>query len=120
MSGRMFASRIADLSLDAAAGRLRYSRHYRQRLPARPTPNQSEIRFMLCNDDPQVIEDYPEDSRGSSCLIRGETDIDGRVGHLLCSNPPDSLIITAYFPGETEPEEWDTDYWTRSGRGDQP
>ena len=59
---------------------------------------------MLCEDDPQAIEDYPEDSRGSCCIIRGETDINGRVGHLLCSNPPNSLVITAYFPGKLNRE----------------
>lgn len=52
----------------------------------------------------EVIEDYPEDGRGHSCLLRGETS-PGRIVHVVCSPKEDYLaIITAYIP---DAAEWD-------------
>ena len=49
-----------------------------------------------------LIEDYPEDPRGHSCLLLGRAN-DGRPIHVVCSPKPDYLaIITAYVPGESE------------------
>jgi hypothetical protein len=108
----MYQSRIAKLCAAAASGSLISIPHYTQRLTTRATPNQEDIRFLLCEDAPEVIEDYPEDERGATCLIRGETD-SGRVGHVVCSYPPDNRVITAYFPAETQPWKWDSGYRIR-------
>lgn len=52
----------------------------------------------------EVIEDYPEDVRGHSCLLAGET-AEGRTIHVVCSPKNAYLaIITAYVP---ETGEWD-------------
>ena len=50
----------------------------------------------------QVIEDYPDDKYGSSCLISGLTQ-SNRILHVQCSYPSRPLIkiITVYEP----------DYW---------
>ncbi|HUU01198.1 MAG TPA: DUF4258 domain-containing protein [Myxococcota bacterium] len=52
----------------------------------------------------EVIEDYPEDKYGPSCLILGFTFV-GRPIHVQCSYPARPLIkiITLYEP--------DTDLW---------
>ena len=52
----------------------------------------------------EVIEDYPDDKYGPSCLILGYTK-DGRPLHIQCSHPSRSLIkiITLYQP---DPELW--------------
>ena len=52
----------------------------------------------------EVVEDYPEDKYGPSCLILGFTK-NGRPLHLQCSYPSRSLvkIITLYDP---DPERW--------------
>ena len=52
----------------------------------------------------EIIEDYPEDKYGPSCLILGFTQ-DGRPFHLQCSYPSRPLIkvITLYEPG---PDLW--------------
>ena len=112
----MYQSRLATLCLEAMSGSLRFSQHYVQRLLARPTPDQSEVRRLLCDDDSQAIEDYPQDPRGSSCLIWGITGLDGRIGHVQCANPPDSLVITAYFPADTEQAAWEHNYRRRRAR----
>ncbi len=53
----------------------------------------------------EVIEDYPQDKYGPSCLVLGRTRA-GRPLHVHCTYPSRPLlkIITAYEPGLTE---WD-------------
>ena len=52
----------------------------------------------------EIIEDYPEDKFGPSCLICGKTSLE-RPLHVQCSYPtrPKVKIITVYEP---DPEEW--------------
>lgn len=52
----------------------------------------------------EIIEDYPEDKFGQSCLIYGKTEL-GRPLHTQCSYPtrPKIKIITVYEP---DPNEW--------------
>lgn len=51
-----------------------------------------------------VIEDYPEDVRGHSCLLSGATSLE-RIIHVVCSPKVDYLeIVTAYIP---DLAEWD-------------
>ena len=58
----------------------------------------------------QVIEDYPTDARGHSCLMMANTSNE-RVVHVVCSPKDDYLaVITAYLPSN---EEWNRDLRTR-------
>ena len=46
----------------------------------------------------EVVEDYPEDARGHSCLLLGLDDAN-RAIHVVCSPKDEYLaIITAYLP----------------------
>ena len=58
-----------------------------------------------------IIESYPEDPRGPSCLILGSTE-GRRPLHVVCGNleAEQILILTAYEP---DPEEWEPDWKTR-------
>ena len=58
----------------------------------------------------EIIEEYPQDKYGPSCLIYGTTK-KGRRIHVHCSVDP-VWIITAYDP-TLNPEEWDKDYKRR-------
>jgi hypothetical protein len=73
-----------------------------------------EIREIIANG--QVIEDYPNDKYGPSCLISGLTQT-RRPIHVQCSYPSRSLvrIITLYQP---DPQKWDEDFTQRRNRGD--
>jgi hypothetical protein len=64
-----------------------------------------EIREAVSRGE--VIEDYPQDKYGPSCLILGFTQI-GRPLHIQCSYPsrPVIKIITVYSPDPDEWEEW--------------
>ncbi len=58
----------------------------------------------------EVIEDYPGDPRGPSCLILGRSG--ERPIHVVCGlmDAEEILIVTAYQP---DPEEWESDWATR-------
>ena len=57
-----------------------------------------------------VIEDYPTDPRGHSCLLVGFGD-HGRAVHVVCSPKDEYLaVITAYLP---DPEQWSPDFRRR-------
>jgi hypothetical protein len=64
----------------------------------------AEIEEAISNR-PELIEDYPEDKYGPSCLILGFTVV-GRPLHVQCSYPTRPLIkvITLYEP---DPLAWD-------------
>lgn len=51
-----------------------------------------------------VIEDYPDDKYGPSCLLFGQTSA-GRPLHIQCSYPSRDLVkvITVYEP---DPDRW--------------
>ena len=60
-----------------------------------------EVKEALLNGE--IIEDYPEDKRGHSCLVYGKSRV-GKDIHLLCGTAYDILwIITVYEP---DPAEW--------------
>jgi len=58
----------------------------------------------------EIIEDYPDDKYGPSCLVLGFTRA-GRAVHIQCSHPSRSMVklITVYEP---DPAEW-ADFRTR-------
>ena len=60
-----------------------------------------------------ILEEYPDDARGASCLIFGLAA--ERPLHVLCGRleAEEILIITAYEP---DPEEWMDDWKTRKTR----
>jgi len=67
-----------------------------------------EVRSVA--DEGEVIEDYPEDQRGHSCLLLG-AGVTERSIHVVCSPKGDYLaVITAYLPSD---EEWEKDSRTR-------
>ncbi len=68
-----------------------------------------EIEQAICNGT--IIEPYPDDPRGPSCLVLGLTSRD-RPLHVICGRLEEDeiLIVTAYEP---DPEEWEADWKTR-------
>ena len=60
-----------------------------------------------------IIEDYPNDPRGASCLILGR--VGSRPLHILFARleAEEILIVTAYEP---DSEEWENNWQTRKAR----
>ncbi len=68
----------------------------------------AEVRKVIFEGE--IIEDYPEDARGHSCLIVGRGDVD-RAIHIVCSPKDEYLaIITAYIPSK---DQWLDDFKSR-------
>lgn len=89
------------------------ARSYRFTLHAgdRMTEREISVRNLeeaILSVEAEVIEDYPGDPRGASCLILGFTS-DARPWHIQCTYPPNVSVVTAYQPS---PEEW-VDWKTR-------
>ena len=62
-----------------------------------------EVRDVLLSCT--VVEDYPEDNRGHSCLVWGKTKV-GKDLHIVCGLAVDALwVITVYEP---EKDKWET------------
>lgn len=58
----------------------------------------------------ELVENYPHDSRGHSCLLLGVGDTD-RAIHVVCSPKAEYLaVITAYLP---DTDQWSSDYRRR-------
>ena len=61
----------------------------------------SEVQSVVVTGD--LVEDYPNDPRGHSCLVLG-FGADRRPIHVVCSPKADYLaVITAYVP---DPAQW--------------
>lgn len=59
-----------------------------------------EVREAILGPAAEMVEDYPADKYGPSCLIYGVTNT-GRVLHVQAN--PEGVIITTYEP---DPAEW--------------
>lgn len=66
-----------------------------------------EIGEALLSDSFELIEDYPNDPRGASCLILGFTS-EYKPVHMVCgiSLPDVIVLITVYRPNADEWINW--------------
>jgi hypothetical protein len=93
----------------AAARRLLFLPHaVRQMSRPERMITTAEIEAVITSGE--LVEDYPEDVRGHSCLLLGFGE-ESRPIHVVCSPKEDYLaIITAYLP---EPAQWSSDFTRR-------
>jgi len=67
----------------------------------------ADIRAVI--EAGEIIENYPDDTRGHSCLMMGFED--KRPLHVVCTPKGDYVaVITAYIPSD---QEWENDYRKR-------
>ena len=94
-------SLIDDIRAKFAKGEFEFSRHAVDQT-LRRTITVAEVRDVIAVGE--VIEDYPDDKYGPSCLILGWT-ATKRPLHIQCSYPsrPIIKVITLYEP---DPDLW--------------
>jgi hypothetical protein len=100
---------IVEASRHAAQQRLLFLPHAIRQMsrPERMITPQEVERVVMAGE---LVEDYPYDSRGHSCLLLGFGDAD-RAIHVVCSPKEDYLaVITAYLP---DTAQWSPDYRRR-------
>lgn len=93
-----------------AEGRYAFSKHAeRERQADMILTRELEEALLTCG----IIEDYPNDPRGHSCLVLGFSG--ERPIHVVCSvkrDPEELFLITVYDPSK-RPEEWMDNYRRR-------
>jgi methanogenic corrinoid protein MtbC1 len=98
---------LEEMKKKVNAGEYRYTIHALERCVER---NISPIEVEEVMLSGEIIEDYPQDKYGPSCLIYGKTKT-GRIIHVQCSIGP-VWVITTYDPASA-PEEWEEDFRRR-------
>ncbi len=99
---------MKDEIVESAKHRILYLSHAVKQM-TRPERMISPVEVEATIVDGSVIEEYPNDARGRSCLIMHWQG--GRCIHVVCAPKSDYLaIITAYLPDE---EQWGSDFRTR-------
>jgi hypothetical protein len=88
-------------------GDYRWRQHAVERSIEREIAETQVVEIVLTGE---IIEEYPDDKYGPSCLIFGRTQ-SGRPIHVQCCLPPTVWIITLY---ELDPDEW-IDFKKRKG-----
>jgi hypothetical protein len=95
-----------------AEGKYTFSKHAeREREADMILVRELEEALRTC----EIIEDYPDDPRGASCLVLGLAD--QRPLHAVCAlkhDPEEMFLITVYDPTK-RPEQW-TDQYRRRRR----
>ncbi|MCH7756243.1 DUF4258 domain-containing protein [candidate division KSB1 bacterium] len=92
---------IEEIQEKIKLGEYEYSRHAVDQSILREISNEEIIAVIQSGE---IIEDYPQDKYGPSCLIAGSTP-KGRWVHVQVSYPgrPKVKVITVYQPNT---EEW--------------
>jgi len=95
-----------------AEGKYEFSKHAEREREADMISVRELEAALECSE---IIEDYPDDPRGPSCLVLGFSG--QRPIHAVCSvrqNPEELFLITVYDPSR-RPEHW-TDQYRRRRR----
>jgi len=101
------SKKIAWLQKYVKEGKHRFTLHAVERCIERDI-SPVEIEEVILSGE--IIEDYPHDKYGPTCLVYGATK-KGRILHVLCSLEP-VWIITAYDP-KLRAKEWDESFKVR-------
>jgi hypothetical protein len=83
-------------------GRYQFKLHALQRINERGIlPSEVRDALLACS----VVEDYPDDKRGHSCLVWGKA-ARGRDLHMVCGLTDEIVwVVTIYEP---KPDTWET------------
>ena len=71
-----------------------------------------ELEWCLIDDEPEIIEEYPDDPRGPCCLILAWNQVGRPVHTCVGYGGTRPLVITVYRP-DLEPARWENGFNTR-------
>lgn len=90
---------LSAIQMAVRGGQVFFTDHAVRQMVARDIMDGEAVEALMSGE---IIEEYPDDKYGPSCLVYGQTSVD-RPLHILCSVPPRVRIITVYEP---DPDEW--------------
>ena len=88
-------------------GRIAYGPHFARQM-ARHGLTLADIAAAFGQGAATLVEDYPEDVRGHSCLLLGFAD--GAPIHLVCTAAEPAFLITVY---RRDAAQWSDDFRSR-------
>jgi hypothetical protein len=71
----------------------------------------ADVIEALTSPVAEIIEDYPTDPRGASCLILSRAR--GRSLHLVVTSPPRHLFVITVYDPALRSERWSRDFRRR-------
>jgi hypothetical protein len=78
-------------------------RHYWEQFVVDITrPSPKAIIASIGDNDPELIETYPDDPRGASCLILGTNGSGNKIHTVVAYWCTPIRIVTAYVPSDSE------------------
>lgn len=90
------------LSLDAISECFKKGNYYITKHGYEELDNDSitieNLENAIGHDNPKIIEDYPNDPRGASCLIIGDVDSEIKIHVCIGISSQIPEVITAYIP----------------------
>lgn len=90
---------------------VRFRDHYFDTF-ARRLITPAQVREAIFSDSAEIIENYPDDPRGHSCLVLGWL-ADGRPVHVVLGLSEPLCIITVYDPSQDTRGRWEPDFRRR-------
>ena len=105
----MYEARLAAIAEAVRRGELEYGPHALDNL-SKHGIDRAALDQARAAGPVEIIEDYPEDLRGASCLLL--TSVAGVPVHVVISNPPAPFVITVYDP-RNRPQKWSGDFRRR-------
>jgi len=82
------------------AYRFSVSHYWKQVVEDPPRPLPTAVIASIGNNDPEIVEDYPRDVRGASCLILGVNGYGNQIHSVIGYKYDPIRIITAYYPND--------------------
>ena len=70
-----------------------------------------ELEDALCSPDLELLEDYPEDPRGTSALFLGFTQTGAPIHAVLGLTRPEVVVVTVYRPDPMLWYNWRRRIW---------
>lgn len=73
-------------------------------------PTLVDIEYTVCAEDSEIIQNSPaQGAYHPSCIVRGEVPRDHRrrISHVVCTYPPNPVVLITAYWCDTRPMEWD-------------
>jgi Domain of unknown function (DUF4258) len=105
-----YASRLAAIAAATRQGDVQIGPHTQDEMRQEGF-SAADVIEALTSPEAEVIEDYPDDPRGASCLLFGRAR--GRSVHLVVTSPPRPLFVITVYDPALQPERWSQDFRRR-------